>query len=149
MRGYTAVDIADLPDVYPDEFTTLVRSLVAFEPGDAMLAVCVCLWGRGWGWGWGRLTCRCVVVDIAIVVAVVIAMLPAHRPTIGDAATRLSTLRQSLYGSDAIIGRLRHALRGAHERMVRVTGCRVFCVGHALDCAACIDADAWCRRRRA
>ncbi len=64
-------------------------------------------------------------------------LVPAHRPTIGDAATRLSTLRQSLYGSDAMIGRLRHALRGAHERMVRVTGCRVFCVGHALGCSVC------------
>jgi hypothetical protein len=45
MMGYTAADIADLPDVYPGEFTTLVRSLVAFEPGGMMLAVCICVWG--------------------------------------------------------------------------------------------------------
>ncbi len=38
MRGYTAADIADLPDVYPGEFTTLLKSLVAFEPG--MLIEC-------------------------------------------------------------------------------------------------------------
>ncbi len=50
---------------------------------------------------------------------------PAQRPTIAEAATRLSSLRQSLYGSDVTITRLRDALRRAHERMVRVTGCCV------------------------
>ena len=43
--GYTAADIADLPDVYPEEFTTLLKSLVAFEPGEAIFAACV--WGGG------------------------------------------------------------------------------------------------------
>ena len=45
MRGYTAADIADLPDVYPLEFTTLLRSLVAFDPGEALSAACVCVGG--------------------------------------------------------------------------------------------------------
>jgi hypothetical protein len=38
MRGYTAADITDLPDVYPGEFNALLRSLVAFDPGGLMSA---------------------------------------------------------------------------------------------------------------
>ena len=44
MRGYTAADIADLPDVYPGEFTTLVRSLVVSDPGEARCLFDVPLW---------------------------------------------------------------------------------------------------------
>ncbi len=56
----------------------------------------------------------------------------AQRPTIAEAATRLSTLRQSLYGPDVTITRLRDALRRAHERMVRVTGCCVRVSANAM-----------------
>ncbi len=109
MRGYTAADIADLPDVYPGEFTTLLKSLVTFEPGvliecHVYADVVLCC---------SEHCCYCMVASAA------------QRPTIAEAATRLSTLRQSLYGSDVTIARLRDALRRAHERMVRVTGCCV------------------------
>jgi hypothetical protein len=47
--GYTAADMADLPDVYPGEFNGLLRSLVAFDPGvliewhiHADVALCCC-----------------------------------------------------------------------------------------------------------
>ncbi len=52
MRGYTAADLAELPDVYPADFNALLRSLVAFYPGEStalclcscvMVCVCVCV----------------------------------------------------------------------------------------------------------
>ncbi len=101
MRGYTAADLAEVPDVYPEEFIELLRSLVAFEPGELVSAQ-VGLFTGG--------------LHINALISCV--YLPAHRPTIADAATRLSTLRQSLFGSDVIIARQRDALRRAHEQMV-------------------------------
>jgi hypothetical protein len=105
MRGYTAADVADLPDVYPGEFMTLLRSLVSFEPGVYLSAACMPM-------------CRVVAVSVTDAVLV----LAAHRPTIADAASQLSSMRLSLYGPDETVVQLRGALQRAHERMVRGNG---------------------------
>jgi hypothetical protein len=88
MRGYTAADIADLPDVYPGEFTTLVRSLVASDPGEARCLpyVYVC------GMGWGRVTCRCAVADIAVAYFVVGTSAPSHDRRRGDSAVNAAAV---------------------------------------------------------
>ena len=84
MRGYTAADIADLPDVYPGEFTTLVRSLVAFDPGEARCLLNVC--------GMGALTCRCGVADIAVAYIVVGTSAPSHDRRRGDSAVNAAAV---------------------------------------------------------
>ncbi len=55
MTGYSAADVPALPDMYPEKFNTLLRSLVAFNPGEAMCVACV--WGGGRGWRVSLLVC--------------------------------------------------------------------------------------------
>jgi hypothetical protein len=82
MRGYTAADIADLPDVYPGEFTTLVRSLVASDPGEARCLLQVC----------GALTCRCAVTDIAVAYISVGTSAPSHDRRRGDSSVNAAAV---------------------------------------------------------
>ncbi len=42
LTGFSAADIAAIPDSYPPEFVSFVRSLVSFDPGKSLDAFLPC-----------------------------------------------------------------------------------------------------------